>query len=151
MGESVFECALSYLQAGLAVLPVRRGGSKAPAIESWKWIESELPTADHLSEWYDVRTPPGIATVGGKVSGNLEIIDFDHDAEAVFPEWRGLLEEVFPGLFARLCVVRTPRPGYHVRYRFAGVVPGNQKLARWPNPADPPHPFLVVETRGEGG
>jgi hypothetical protein len=48
---------------------------------------------------------------------------------------------------ARLSITRTPKPGYHVRYRCHEIdVPGNTKLA-----IDPGTKVVLIETRGEGG
>lgn len=140
---------LAYRQAGLSVIPIRRDGSKAPTC-AWKDFQSRLPTEAELREWFDFPRPPGVATVAGKVSGNLEIIDFDWRAETIFPAWIGLVELEAPGLFDRLNVVKTPGSGYHARYRCRGsAIPGNTKLAT--DPAAPPNEQTLIETRGEGG
>src|SRR5262249_57842377 len=78
-------CAEGYLKAGLSVLPIRRDGGKAPAVKEWKWLERQLPTADHLMDWWGRANPPGVAVICGRVSGNLELIDFDRLAESIFP------------------------------------------------------------------
>ncbi len=49
---------------------------------------------------------------------------------------------------ARLSVCKTPKPGYHARYR-CPAVGGNQKLAA--DPEKPPDKRTLIETRGEGG
>jgi hypothetical protein len=50
----------------------------------------------------------------------------------------------------RLCVVRTPRPGFHVRYRCTETpIPGNTKLAV--DPTLPSDQRRLIETRGQGG
>jgi putative DNA primase/helicase len=147
---SLWEIASGYLQAGLCVLPIRRDGTKAPALDKWKWLERELPSADQLTQWWGGRHPPGIAIICGAVSGNLELIDFDREAESIYPQWCQLVEEERPGLVARLCLVRSPRPGWHVRYRVVGPpVPGNTKLAI--DPEAPRNDRVLIETRGEGG
>lgn len=150
MVQSTLATACDYLAAGLSVLPIRRDGSKAPALRAWNWLEAELPTPDHVTEWFDVASPPGIAIICGAVSGNLELIDFDRRADELFPAWRDLVEADSPGLVERLSVVRTPRPGYHVRYRCTEVpIPGNVKLAE--DPSAPRNERTLIETRGEGG
>src|SRR5262249_27574212 len=106
--------------------------------------------------WFDRPKPLGIAVVGGKVSGNLEQLDFDIDAEEIFPAWCELVEAERPGLVGRLNVTRTPREpaGYQVRCRCPEVeIPGNTKIAEKPgtNKAGKPCRITLIETRGEGG
>jgi hypothetical protein len=159
--------ALSYHAAGISIIPVRRDGTKAPDAgllplapdldtgkhrRSWDPFKERLPTHAEVRNWFDRSEPPGIGAVGGRVSGNLEQLDFDGLADEIFPQWRELVEAERPGLVARLNVTRTPRrpAGYHVRYRCSGAnIPGNTKLAR--DPAAPPGEQVLIETRGEGG
>src|SRR5262245_58990707 len=105
--QPVLTTAESYLAAGLSLLPIRRDGSKAPAIDEWKWLEQQLPTAHHLAEWFGGPRPSGIGIIGGAVSGNLAQLDFDRHADLVCPQWRDLVEEEAPGLIERLCLVKT--------------------------------------------
>jgi hypothetical protein len=146
--------AQRYVEAGLSVVPIRKDGTKRPAVNEWKHLEERLPTADEVKEWWAGRHPPGIAIIGGKVSGNLEQLDFDYLAEAIYPEWCALVRAECEGLVERLSIVRTPRRpvGYHARYRLTGmVVPGNLKLASVPNKKDDGKKVVAIETRGEGG
>lgn len=111
------DAALAYLAAGLSLAPVRRDGSKAPdgkllplvwdetegkEVPTWDPFQERLPTGAEVRGWFGRPGPPGIGVVGGRVSGNLEQIDFDHGAEAVFPEWCRLVDAECPGLVARL-------------------------------------------------
>src|SRR5262249_55820538 len=96
--------------------------------------------------------PSGIAIIGGKASGGLERLDFDLDAEHIFPEWQALVEAEAPGLLARLSLVRTPRGAgaHHVYYRCTALdIPRHQKLRE--DPARPAKERCLVETRGTGG
>lgn len=146
----VLDHALSYLDAGISVVPVARDGSKRPCV-AWKAYQSELPDWVEAREWWSAPRPPGIAAVCGKVSGGLELIDFDRNAEVNFLQWCVAVEEASPGLLWRLCIVRTPRQpfGIHVWMRSFGDVPGNAKLAI--DPAAPGKERCLIETRGEGG
>lgn len=92
----------------------------------------------------------------GKVSGNLEQIDFDRQADVVYREWQELVESESPGLVARLAVIRTPREpaGYRAVYRCEVAVSGNTALAREPVPNQKTGRIeakAIIETRGEGG
>jgi putative DNA primase/helicase len=151
-----YRLAMLYHRAGLSLLPVRRDGTKAPQLPEGHPYLYQRPTAAELRRWFDRPNPPGIAVVGGEVSGNLELIDFDEDT--IYPRWRDLVEAEQPGLFTRLNVTRTPRTpagGRHVRYRVgAGFpIPGSTKLAqrRCLNRRGKPSRVTLVETRGTGG
>jgi hypothetical protein len=140
-------CASRYLAAGISIIPIRNDGSKAPAITAWNPYTVSLPAATEVKYWFDRDDPPGIAIIGGRVSGNLECLDFDAHADEIFVAWCSLVEAEAPGLIARLCVTRTPKPGFHVRYRCTDfAVPGNTKFA-----IDADSKTVLIETRGEGG
>jgi hypothetical protein len=156
--------ALAYHDAGLSVLPVARDGSKRPDPSrlprvpgddgrfraTWGPLKAERPAREDVARMFAGSRPPGIGVIGGAVSGGLECIDFDSEAENLFPAWCGLVEAECPGLVGRLSVARTPKPGFHVRYRCPEVeIPGNTKLAT--DPAAPPDRCCLVETRGSGG
>jgi hypothetical protein len=171
--------ATLYLQSGLSMLPVKRDGSKAPSgidlpvkqdergevalddevgpVRTWDPYKQRVPTDQEVRSWFGREAPPGIGVINGKVSGNKELIDFDKDADVIYPQWCELVEAECPGLLARLTVVRTPRQpaGYHVHYRCPEVViPGNTKLAEEPGvdaKSGKPTKLVLVETRGEGG
>jgi hypothetical protein len=91
--------------------------------------------------------------VGGAISGNLEILDFD-EAE-YFEYWSNLVDAYHPELLDRLPVVHTPSHGYHLYYR-CDTIAGNQKLAQSVIAAPSGTRKWVpgktrIETRGEGG
>lgn len=148
------ETALSLLDAGISVFPI--GQNKVPRI-SWKEFIDRLPTRKEVEKWFS--SPSGIGRVCGAVSGNLESIDFDIDHEAMTEHspdsliraWAAEVERFAPGLRDRLCLIRTPRPGWHVTYRCADPVEGNQKLASVPKRDNPSEWKGIIETRGEGG
>lgn len=160
----VIEYARRYLAAGVSVIPVATDGTKRPAGHllprepdpdaadrfraTWRPYQSRLATDDEAARWWGGPSPAGLAAVCGAASGGLELIDFDADADLLFPAWLALVGEAFDSdLAERLCVVRTPREpaGYHVWLRCPDApTPGNQKLAR-------DGKACLVETRGEGG
>ena len=144
---SVMQSAQQYIQAGISIIPIKRDGSKRPPLKEWNSYRERLATDAELRDWFGRKVPHGIATVCGHISGNLEVIDFDEEAAAIFPQWRALVEAEAPGLWARLAIVRTPRTpnGYHVRYRTSGIVPVTTKLATTEDGK-----VTLVETRGEG-
>src|SRR3712207_4535437 len=96
---SVHDTAVRYRNAGLSVVPIKPGGDKAPAV-IWKPYQERKATDAELQDWFG-DGPRGVAIVGGKVSGGLEVIDFDLDAEALLPRFRDRVEAEAPGLFHR--------------------------------------------------
>ena len=136
------ETAMSYLAAGLCVLPAIKA-EKRPAIGGWKPWCSRLPSEYEAKAWF-ANHPDGVCVVTGKVSGNLECLDFDNHGE-LFGKWRDL---VAPDLYAKLVIEQTPSGGYHVLYRSAECISGNLKLARGERDAKI---VTLIETRGEGG
>src|SRR5262245_36550336 len=133
---------LRLREAGLSTIPIKADGSKSPALPSWKPYQERLPDEGELRQWFGNGARPGVAIVGGKVSGNLEVIDLEAIAPIV--EWRELVEESAPGLLEQLVQIQTPTDGLHVAFR-CSVIGGNTKLAQRADGA------TLIETRGEGG
>ena len=139
--EYILAAAQAYVAAGLSVIPVRADGSKAPAC-TWKQYEKRKAIPYELAQWFSTDKPIGLAIIGGAVSGNLEMIDFD-DPSLIDP-WIQAVNGVRPDLVARLPRIATPKGGAHFYYR-APKIEHNQKLAI----AEDKH--VLIETRGEGG
>lgn len=149
LNQIVIEAALKYVGAGFSVIPIKTDGSKQPPPLSWKPWQSRRPSPYEISQ--NFRGKLGIAILGGRVSGSLEIVDFDR-AELIDP-WIRLVSEKMPDLVPRLPRVRTPKGGAHFYYR-CSKIEGNQKLAQEPPSVDAdgnPKPNTLIETRGEGG
>lgn len=134
--------ALAYLDAGLSVLPARRA-EKRPAVGSWKTWGGRLPSEYEVKAWFGNR-PDAVCIVTGKVSGNLECLDFDNHGE-LFDAWEKTVGEE---IFSRLVVEQTPSGGFHVLYRAEAEIPGNLKLARGERGGKT---VTLIETRGEHG
>ena len=137
--------ASSYAHAGLSVIPT--AADKRPAC-AWKPFTERIMSDRELE--VNFRNAGGIGIVCGKVSGNLELLDFD-DGGSRFAPW---LEKVPRYIRDRLVVEQSPSGGKHVFYRVGTGdsgsgngygVPGNRKLAM---KADG---HVLIETRGEGG
>jgi hypothetical protein len=126
--------AQNYLNAGLSVIPITYKGKRP--ITKWEQYQTSQPAMIEVLRWFKPRR--NLAIVGGAVSGGLLIIDFDHDADRIFPEWKRKVGQVAD----RLPVVKTAK-GYHVYLRCDDPGP-NQKIAR-----NSTH--VYIETRGEGG
>ena len=136
------ETAEAYLASGLSCLPAAKA-RKHPAIGSWDVWKSRLPTPVEVKAWFS-NSHDAICVVCGKVSGNLECLDFDNGGE-LFGAWK---EKVDGELLPKLVIERTPSGGYHVLYRSEEPVGGNAKLARGMRDGERKS---LIETRGEGG
>lgn len=131
--------AESLRSAGLSVLPADRA-HKRPAVGGWKQYQTRIATAQELDAWF-AQPRDGVCVVCGRVSGNLECLDFDSGGEA-FEPFQDLVDQ---NLGTRLVCERSPSGGCHVFYRCSSPVDGNQKLALAENGG------VLIETRGEGG
>lgn len=147
--------ATAYAKAGLSVIPIRTDGSKALALRSGerKTFEQRIATEQELAAWFNRQNPLAVGILAGKVSGNLECIDFDLDAENIFPKFVEMVSRENSTLISKLSINRTPRPGYHLVYRIANrIVIGSTKLACKVILTDGKETReTVIETRGEGG
>ena len=77
------ETALKFLAAGLAVLPADKT-LKRPVM-AWKNYQEHRPVTANVERWFSDRHN-AICLICGKVSGNLEVIDFDQHGE-LYPAW----------------------------------------------------------------
>lgn len=138
------ECAQRYLEKGLSVIAVAPNGTKAPAREvgSWTKYQHELPQLAQLESWYPDGSLNGVAILGGAVSGQLTILDFD--CGEAYLQWRedcsheGLIWEL-----DKLPIVQTPSGGRHV-YCW-GISAKCAKLAKKAGGK------TLIETKAEGG
>lgn len=153
-----------YLDNGISVIPVRDkddafGVAKSPFGASWKPYQKEIISKDLLFLLMDERyNTTAIGIVAGAVSGNLEVIDIDVKYKyGCDVELFTSLKILYPHLYEKLRIHRSPSGGYHILYRCEEPVPGNQKLAGRQatehelsvKPKNKTYNF--IETRGEGG
>lgn len=137
---TILEAYTKYHEAGIAVHPTK--ADKAPLMSTdWKggFDESAFVGAD------------GIGIICGKISGNIECLDFDNhfgDAKDRIIEYLKIPEvnEIYTKY--RLPVETSQNGGFHVIYRCT-VINGNRKLAMRLN--DKGRSEALIETRGEGG
>jgi hypothetical protein len=144
-GLSVAAVALGLADAGNSVIPIPPDGTKRPAVRAWKSYQHERPSPEQIKRWFGMEPLPGIAVIGGAVSGGRETLDFDDGN--LFRPWSELVEAQAPGLTRHLTIIQTPRdpPGFHVPYRCLNIaIPGSKVLARRER-------LTLIETRGEGG
>lgn len=127
--------ARAYLKAGYSVLPVTR--DKRPALSGWKRFQDNPPALEEMGAWFRNPEVTGVGIICGAVSFGLFIVDFDLEAESIFPEWKSKLGN------PALTIVKTFK-GYHVYFRCTHP-PGNEKWARDENDG------TLIECKGEGG
>ena len=100
---------------------------KRTSLPAWEPYQTQLPTERQVRAWFADDAP--LCLVAGKVSGHLEMLDFDHEGE-LFDRWREFVDAELPGLTDRLLVERSQSGGRHVAYRCEACVDGNRKLAQ---------------------
>lgn len=159
--------ATEYLEAGLCVLPAILE-EKRPSLPGWKHYQQRLPTQQQIESWF--RDGGALCVLTGAVSGNLELIDFDHGGE-LFDAWWAAIAASDPALVEYLVVERSQSGGRHVVYRCEEPIDGSRKLAQRTIVVEGPDPLEIagrqylpravadrfeitltlIETRGEGG
>lgn len=143
--DNILAEAHRLLTAGRSVIPICTNGTKAPCV-SWKPYQQRRPTAAEWRTWCEEYGRVGLALVAGRISGNVEVIDFD--ASEYFSPYCVMVEELCPGLIVCLVLVQTPTGGYHLYLR-CEAIEGNLKLAQ--RVGANRRPETCIETRGEGG
>lgn len=139
--------ARAYVEAGLSVVKASKQ-TKFPTDE-WREFQTRRPTTEEINNFFRyVYENNAIFIICGKVSDNLEVIDFDFQGEK-FEPWLELVEAQAPGLVERLLVQKTQSDGKHVAYRCPdAAIPANNHLALRLVEGKPK---ALIETRGEGG
>lgn len=155
------------LQQGISVIPIWDSDRlvngeqvlRKAACFKWKEYQQKIITKEELWLQMERANTSAVAMVCGTVSGNLEVIDVDVKYKpGVDAQLFSDLKELYPQIYSRLRIHRTPSGGYHIPFRIAGhAAPGNTKLARREKSeqellAEPkPKTVCYIETRGEGG
>jgi hypothetical protein len=141
---NMLDVAGKYIAAGVSVIPVRADGSKAPLISGWRSYSNKMADDATLNEWFGGGKIVGLGIVPGPASGNLVILDFEHDGNgSAYVEWLQTLPEELRALVLTLPTVSTPSGGRHVYIRLSQPQPGC-KLARYAGGK------TKIEIRGEG-
>jgi len=110
--ENVLDCALSYLEMGISVIPCH---GKQPALVngkplSWEKFQTQLATSSYIQNWYRAGLLKNIGLIGGAVSDNLVFVDLD-GLEAV-----ARFELTFPHLLDTFTVVSGSGLGKHLYF-----------------------------------
>lgn len=104
----------------LRLIPVNQ--NKAPIVLNWQ---------EDVTTVYDFSTAYGVGLVCGKLSGNIEVLDFDlkHDVSGtIFNEYQKAVADLDPNLLSKMVVQTTMNGGFHFIYRCDDVGP-SMKLA----------------------
>jgi len=125
-------CLLDY---GLSVIPTLLESKKTPKKFLWRPYMKKLPELSQYQAWFENGLNYCPAIVCGAVSGNLEILDFDIQAE-FFEAWKSLISQ---DLFDKLVIETSQNGGRHVIYRCQDTVRSFQKLA-----------YKLIEVAGPG-
>lgn len=142
--KKLLQIAKEYVDAGLSTIPVRT--NKKPdlpkELNEGKWVQFQTrrPSESEIEILFNRDNVSGIAVICGKVSGSLEVIDFD-DHGSRFTAWK---EKISLQLYNRLMVERSQSGGYHVYYRCTEIG-RDDKLALTVDKK------VLIETRSEGG
>jgi hypothetical protein len=170
--QSLIKSALAARRSGVSTIPVTLPSKRPPKGLLWKSRQEVLPDETTIrQDMAGGNGDLGLAVIGGTVSGNLEIFDFDLSGEFYSP-FISLVEDEAPDLINRLPIQQTMSNGSHVLLRCPQtVIPGNKKLARKqievPGPGQHEHDGkkyqaqqradkwyiypVAIETRGQGG
>lgn len=151
--RDLYGAALAYRDiAGCSVFPTIAGVPdpkrlKRPAVPTWAAFQDRLPTYEELEHHFKGANC-GIAVVCGRVSGDLEVLDFE--VPDVFERFKEkVIAEKGETYWQQFYVVKTPSFGRHIYYRCPDGVTAGMKLAA--RPVDGPAKIeLLIETRGEG-
>lgn len=151
------------LADNISLIPVRDKAqgdklAKTP-YQGWKKYQTDIITPADLWAQMDSHSTEAVAIICGKVSGSLEIIDVDVKYKpGIDAVLLSDIKSLYPDLFNRLRIHKTPSGGYHIIYRVQdGDIPGNEKLAgRYATPDElilrpKTKQYNFLETRGEGG
>lgn len=153
--KSLRDTAILWATLGLSIMPIAADGSKAPTMPTWKWLQERILSHEEIDK--NFRPGLGIAIIGGEVSGNLEVLDFDIPEQGrwaghcFFDEWLDQLDADLYDAISSMPTVRTAGGGIHLYYRCESI-DGNTKLAavQYPAGCEPPEK-TIIETRGRGG
>lgn len=134
--------ALHLAEHKVSVIPTKP--DKSPSL-SWKKYQSEPMLLEDVQNYF--HDGLGLGVVCGRVSGNLELLDFDKPE--AYREWLKMIgkgdEAIGLDQVSPLCYIAKTPGGWHVAYRRTSEPGGNTKLAMTKDGE------TMIETRGEGG
>ncbi len=139
-----YTAAKWYTENGFSVIPVKADGSKAPLLSGWRKYATDPADEATLEGWFGGGQLVGIGVVPGPASGNLVVLDFEHDGnESAYLEWLQRIPDDLRAVAESVPTVCTPSGGRHLWVRLEEPQPG-AKLARYASGK------TKIEIRGEG-
>jgi len=127
---SPLNAALTYLQQGMPVIPIRP--DKKPHLETWKPYQEQGPTEEEVRQWWTRWPGAMVGIVTGKISG-VTVVDCDT------AEGYEAVQEMLPDSLL-IPTAETPRGGKHLYFQTPTPPLGNATG------------FIEgVDFRGEGG
>jgi putative DNA primase/helicase len=156
--DAVYATAIAAYVAGICVIPPKQDGSKSPDVRSWAVYQRRRTTEEEVTTWYTDPRRTGIGYVCGRVSGGLELLDFDDRASAWHAFGHLVADSSLKDVWQRIVAgywERTPTGGSHVLFRSPRPT-GALKLAQRPKRIVERHHERdlwqsLIETKGEGG
>lgn len=159
--SAVWSQIKELIDNGYSLIPVHDEGPdvKRPFLK-WEAYKDKIIDPSELWAQMEKFNTTAVAMLTGRVSGNAEVIDIDVKWEAGID---GLLfktiQDLFPDIWQRLRIHKTPTGGYHILYRIIDQPPSrSQKIAKrllsdeervgWDRTNKQ---VCFIETRGEGG
>lgn len=130
---------------GLQFMPIK--ADKKPIFKEWQ----------HTAKKYDLSNVEAVGLVCGKLSGNLQAIDFDLKYDltgTLMPRYKELVNGYSPDLLKKLFWQQTRSGGFHALFR-CETIGSNQKLAQREATEEEQKAgdkiMVLIETREEGG
>lgn len=150
MIKEIIEAAYDYINAGVNILPVGINKRPLPGIK-WKSLQQNIISKELIKKIYAQSENPAIAIICGRVSGNIECLDFDNhfgDAKEIISQFLDMVKSYSEELFSKFTIQETQNGGYHVIYRCENIGGQTCLAARY---NDKGRKESLIETRAEGG
>ena len=168
-----WETIKEYLNLGINIIPIRdklvvyngKTYDKKTPYLGWKKYQTEKINEQSLWFELDKQKTEWAAFICGKISNNLFNIDIDtkyyNGFDAIY--FKSIMD-IFPDLWNKLRIHKTPSGGYHIIYFMESEPPASSKLAsrlttieeienhklKNPNAKNDLKDVCFLETRGEG-
>ena len=117
-----------YIEQGFSFIPLI-SREKKPSIEQWEIYQKRRPTQKEIEKWFHTGASYNIGIIGGAVSGNLVVLDFEDKKVAYKIFGKTIGKETF--------VVETSN-GLHIYWRLKGT----QRIIRIKEP-------IALDIQGE--
>jgi len=78
--KTIVDYVWLYYEKGFSIIPLgSMGNLKAPSLNEWRQYQEKRATKEEIQKWIDDGLFVGIGIIGGTISNNLAVIDFDDD------------------------------------------------------------------------